>query len=151
MCGSGVSRNSRCPCGSGKKFKSCHGRPGNIQSAPPLLLWASLGISLFALMAVLMIPGAEKSQVESPTNQASQSVHYSSIPGLDLSVMTAEDRQQLLAHLNHTPCVCDCNLTVAECRNIHSTCEHSGGLADASYRQLLAESVPSPAFIRSSH
>jgi preprotein translocase subunit SecA len=25
---SGVGRNDRCPCGSGKKFKQCHGRPG---------------------------------------------------------------------------------------------------------------------------
>lgn len=24
----GVGRNERCPCGSGKKFKQCHGRPG---------------------------------------------------------------------------------------------------------------------------
>ena len=24
----GVGRNDRCPCGSGKKFKQCHGRPG---------------------------------------------------------------------------------------------------------------------------
>ena len=27
-----VPRNAPCPCGSGKKFKLCHGRPG----APPL-------------------------------------------------------------------------------------------------------------------
>ena len=24
----GVGRNDPCPCGSGKKFKNCHGRPG---------------------------------------------------------------------------------------------------------------------------
>jgi preprotein translocase subunit SecA len=24
----GVGRNDKCPCGSGKKFKQCHGRPG---------------------------------------------------------------------------------------------------------------------------
>ena len=24
----GVGRNAPCPCGSGKKFKMCHGRPG---------------------------------------------------------------------------------------------------------------------------
>jgi preprotein translocase subunit SecA len=24
----GVGRNEKCPCGSGKKFKQCHGRPG---------------------------------------------------------------------------------------------------------------------------
>ena len=24
----GVGRNTPCPCGSGKKYKMCHGRPG---------------------------------------------------------------------------------------------------------------------------
>ena len=24
----GVGRNAPCPCGSGKKYKMCHGRPG---------------------------------------------------------------------------------------------------------------------------
>ena len=24
----GVGRNAKCPCGSGKKFKQCHGAPG---------------------------------------------------------------------------------------------------------------------------
>ena len=24
----GVGRNAECPCGSGKKFKKCHGAPG---------------------------------------------------------------------------------------------------------------------------
>jgi uncharacterized protein YecA (UPF0149 family) len=24
-----VGRNDPCPCGSGKKYKHCHGRPGN--------------------------------------------------------------------------------------------------------------------------
>ncbi|WP_366972914.1 SEC-C metal-binding domain-containing protein [Thermoflexus sp.] len=27
-----IGRNDPCPCGSGKKYKHCHGRPG----APPL-------------------------------------------------------------------------------------------------------------------
>ena len=26
----GVGRNAPCPCGSGKKFKMCHGRPGAV-------------------------------------------------------------------------------------------------------------------------
>jgi hypothetical protein len=25
----GAGRNASCPCGSGRKFKHCHGRPGN--------------------------------------------------------------------------------------------------------------------------
>jgi len=25
-----VGRNAPCPCGSGKKFKMCHGRPGAV-------------------------------------------------------------------------------------------------------------------------
>jgi preprotein translocase subunit SecA len=27
--GSGPSRNGPCPCGSGRKYKKCHGAPGN--------------------------------------------------------------------------------------------------------------------------
>ena len=26
----GVGRNAPCPCGSGKKYKMCHGRPGAV-------------------------------------------------------------------------------------------------------------------------
>ncbi len=32
LAGEKVGRNDPCPCGSGKKYKKCHGRPG----APPL-------------------------------------------------------------------------------------------------------------------
>jgi preprotein translocase subunit SecA len=34
-----IGRNQPCPCGSGKKYKKCHGRPG----APPLGAEAQAG------------------------------------------------------------------------------------------------------------
>jgi preprotein translocase subunit SecA len=30
-----VGRNDPCPCGSGRKYKKCHGRPGAEQTATP--------------------------------------------------------------------------------------------------------------------
>jgi preprotein translocase subunit SecA len=32
----GVERNDPCPCGSGRKFKQCHGRPQPAPSSKPL-------------------------------------------------------------------------------------------------------------------
>jgi preprotein translocase subunit SecA len=34
-----IGRNEPCPCGSGKKYKKCHGQPG----APPLASEAQAG------------------------------------------------------------------------------------------------------------
>ena len=52
------------------------------------------------------------------------------IPGLDLSVLTADQKTVALKRLNEEPCDCGCGLTIAQCRINDSTCAVSPKLAD---------------------
>jgi thiol-disulfide isomerase/thioredoxin len=57
------------------------------------------------------------------------------IPGVDLAVLTPEQRTLALKRLNEEPCDCGCGLTIAQCRINDSTCGVSPKLAD----KVLAE------------
>ena len=57
------------------------------------------------------------------------------IPGIDLSVLTAEQKTLALNRLNDEPCDCGCGLTIAQCRINDSTCAVSPKLA----AKILAE------------
>jgi thiol-disulfide isomerase/thioredoxin len=57
------------------------------------------------------------------------------IPGLDLSVLTAEQKTLALNRLNDEPCGCGCGMTIAQCRINDSTCAVSPKLAET----ILAE------------
>lgn len=57
------------------------------------------------------------------------------IPGVDLAVLTADQRTIALNRLNDEPCDCGCGLTIAQCRINDSTCAVSPKLAD----KILAE------------
>jgi thiol-disulfide isomerase/thioredoxin len=52
------------------------------------------------------------------------------IPGLDLSLLTADQRTAALKRLNEEPCDCGCSLTIAACRINDSTCAVSPKLAE---------------------
>lgn len=57
------------------------------------------------------------------------------IPGVDLAVLTPEQRTIALNRLNDEPCDCGCGLTIAQCRINDSTCAVSPKLAE----KILAE------------
>ena len=57
------------------------------------------------------------------------------IPGVDLSVLTAEQKTLALNRLNDEACGCGCGLTIAQCRINDSTCAVSPKLAD----KIMAE------------
>ena len=57
------------------------------------------------------------------------------IPGVDLAVLTPDQRTIALNRLNDEPCDCGCGLTIAQCRINDSTCAVSPKLAD----KILAE------------
>ena len=57
------------------------------------------------------------------------------IPGVDLSVLTAEQKTVALNRLNDEPCGCGCGLTIAQCRINDSTCAVSPKLAE----KIMAE------------
>ena len=57
------------------------------------------------------------------------------IPGVDLSVLTPEQREEVLLRVNEEGCPCGCSLTLAQCRINDSACGVSPPLVD----QLVAE------------
>ena len=57
------------------------------------------------------------------------------IPGVDLSVLTPEQREEVLRRVNEEGCPCGCSLTLAQCRINDSSCGISPPIVD----QLVAE------------
>jgi len=49
-------------------------------------------------------------------------LQVTSIPGLDLSTLTKEQRITAITKLNEEPCTCGCNQTLARCRVDDPTC-----------------------------
>lgn len=135
-----VSRNAPCPCGSGRKFKQCHGSPIRYRLMNPVAFVMGL-LLLFALvLAVALKNGdAEKGRMEAPAQRVTR---YGIVPGLDLQGLSSEMQTRLVNHLNHTPCTCDCKMTVAECRNVDTACKHSREIAEANLRELVGEGRP---------
>ena len=61
--------------------------------------------------------------------------HATEIPGLDLTVLTPDQRVAALQRLNEESCSCGCSLTLAQCRINDTTCGFSLPLAE----QVVAE------------
>ena len=64
-----VHRNSPCPCGSGKKYKQCHGRAGATLTRPVALpMWAIVGMVVVAIGATaLLFNASQRNRVPTPT------------------------------------------------------------------------------------
>lgn len=132
--------NSPCPCGSGKKFKYCHGR---IEQRGPIgVILIVAGLLIGGLLLMLTLRPGTKSESGAPAPV--RTTYYDTIPGVELASLDTTEREQLVRHLNHTPCPCDCDMTVAECRHRDPTCEHSLRIAQANFQELEAERSPEP-------
>ena len=57
------------------------------------------------------------------------------IPGVDLSVLTPEQREEVLRRVNADGCPCGCSLTLAQCRINDAAC----GISPPLVEQLVAE------------
>ncbi len=64
-------------------------------------------------------PSPTQSQIEHPEK------HYNDLPGIDLSLLPPKVHEDILAAANHEACTCDCDMTVAQCRNEDPNCRHS--------------------------
>jgi thiol-disulfide isomerase/thioredoxin len=64
--------------------------------------------------------------------------HATEIPGLDLTVLTPDQRVAALQRLNEELCNCGCNLTLAQCRINDTTCGFSLPLAEEVVAEILA-------------
>ena len=64
--------------------------------------------------------------------------HATEIPGLDLTVLTPEQRVTALQRLNEENCTCGCQLTLAQCRINDSACGFSLPLAEEVVAEIAA-------------
>lgn len=81
-------------------------------------------------------PGITVDLVEEDTHgRLVNAAHATSIPGLDLTTLTPEQRTLALQRLNEEGCSCGCGLTLAQCRINDSSCGFSLPLAE----QVVAE------------
>ena len=60
------------------------------------------------------------------------------IPGVDLSVLTADQREEALRRLNADGCPCGCQLTLAQCRINDSACGISPPIVDRIVAEIAA-------------
>ena len=60
------------------------------------------------------------------------------VPGVDLAVLTPQQKTAALKRLNEEPCTCGCNLTIAQCRINDETCAVSPGLAEKVVAEVRA-------------
>jgi len=79
-----------------------------------------------------MVPGTEtKIALGDPATIDSE------IPGLNLSKLTAEQKETLKKQLSEQHCPCNCNLTVLKCRQVDRACQVSLKLAREQMEKLL--------------
>jgi hypothetical protein len=80
-------------------------------------------------------------------NQASppEQAFYSTLPGVDLSNLSSEQRAAILKRLNTRRCPCECMRTVASCRNRHGSCNLSLAEARAQVAAIISSAGRPPA------
>jgi hypothetical protein len=65
----------------------------------------------------------------------------SEIPGLNLTKLTATQKEALKKQLVEQKCPCGCNLTVLKCRQVDRACRVSLKIAQAEMEKLLKSGV----------
>ncbi len=89
--------------------------------------------SLSTTVAVELIDGNDATRL---VNAA----HATSIPGLDLSELTADQKERVLQRLNEEGCPCGCALTLAQCRINDASCGISPPLAERVVAEVVGAS-----------
>jgi hypothetical protein len=128
-----VSRNDPCPCGSGKKFKNCHGLKGakNVsQSKIPILVIVVGIVVIGAAFGYYQYQKSNSSPVSQPTGQlgldpfsstdpSTQTTpttgYYSDIPDVDLAGLSDTQTKTVLDKANSEQCTCGCPHSLAAC------------------------------------
>jgi hypothetical protein len=124
-----VARNDPCPCGSGKKFKNCHGRKGEkkvTQSKIPILAVIVGIVVLGGAFAYYQYQKSNSSPTSQPTGQpgldpfsstnpATTPAYHSTIPDVDLAGLSDTQKKTVLDKANSEKCTCGCPHTLASC------------------------------------
>ena len=74
---------------------------------------------------------------EDQTTRLVNAAHATEIPGLDLSELTPQQKEQVLQRLNEDSCSCGCQLTLAQCRINDSACGLSLPLAEKVVDEII--------------
>ena len=144
-------RNDPCPCGSGKKFRKCHGVAKKPSGVPAWLFFA-----LLALLAAAALyyknsgNAASNSLAPLPSSSAASPVsgaagvplvsdplaRFENLPGFPLSDVTQSQKKRFLDRVNSENCTCGCTGdTVAKCVVQDPNCQ----IAPAMANRILAE------------
>lgn len=96
--------------------------------------WLVGGVSvlLVALIAAMVV-------TRSP--QPVSRVEHPDLPGIDVNGLDAKQFQLLLAESKHTPCVCGCGFTLADCRHKDPSCRQSGPILDGMVREYRTSRI----------
>lgn len=81
---------------------------------------------LFGLLtAIAIVAIVVNWQEPMPRHSEEPERFYSEIPGIDLGTVAGDRRAAFLEQLNRDRCTCSCKMTLAHCRNHHSSCKTS--------------------------
>jgi peroxiredoxin len=69
----------------------------------------------------------------------------SEVPGIDLTKLTADQKEAYKKILSAKKCTCDCNRNLLECRHVDRNCSTSRKLAQVELDALLKGAPPAPA------
>jgi thiol-disulfide isomerase/thioredoxin len=72
----------------------------------------------------------------------SNAKHAKSLPGVDMSHLTAAQRKTALMQMNQMHCDCGCDYTVAQCRLLDPDCPNSKAMAQKVVQQVAGGAKP---------
>ena len=157
-------RNDLCGCGSRRKAKNCCGVGKQRRRKGGPLLASGWTMGVFTAVSVFIIGGvwySTQSVVDPrltppefpsrgttdsgsmgfggasglPTKSILEKTSYTEIPGIDMSALSQDERDRVMARTNVEKCSCGCGFTIAGCRHLDSSCGVSLPMA----RQIVTE------------
>ncbi len=101
---------------------------------------------LAAVKAGPKVAGPEKPNKPAPNKDAPANApsKFKTLPGFDLSKVTAKQKATILERANEERCTCKCKLTVAGCRHDDSTCGTGKKLAKKIVEEVTGVKVAEP-------
>ena len=87
------------------------------------------------------LPNDATVEIVEPNNQLrlANAAQATEIPGVDLSALTASQREEVLRRVNAEECPCGCSLTLAQCRINDSSCPVSPPIVDRIVEDVAAD------------
>jgi hypothetical protein len=101
-----------------------HGRRGDQRAWYAMLIFFGIILVIAISVSLKDLRDAKRIQNSPPLRS-----FYDTAPDIPLESLEPSRREKLLRQLNSRRCVCECKLTLAQCRNTDRTCKKSLELA----------------------